>query len=215
MVARLAELITRLEPSHGGKQGGGEEPGERELLDALAALRRLRDDLSRWEPVLIRAAREGGVTWTDIAQVLGLASRQAAERRYLRINPHASEDPDTTREQRVQAARDRRSADRAVAMWARDNAAGLRRLAGQVSPLLAQDPLQREHLDALDAALGDDDAAALIAPLTAAEPSLRADHPDLAEEITAIGQKTTGVRSADESRRNSGREQVTGSGPRE
>ena len=203
-VARLAELIIRLQSGVGDQRGDGDEPGEAELLDALVTLRRLRDDLGGWEPVLIRAARDRGSTWTDIAQALGLTSRQAAERRYLRLNPHASEEPDTTREQRVQAARDRRSGDRAVAQWARQNAAGLRRLAGQVSPLLAQDPVQRDRLDALDAALGEDDAAALIAPLTAAEPSLRTGHPALADEITAIDQKTTGIRSADQRRRNSG-----------
>lgn len=208
-VDRLVDLITRLRPAPGGEQGRGSEPDKTELLDALTTLRQLRDDLARWEPVLIRAARDRGVTWTDLAPALGLASRQAAERRYLRLNPHGSEEPDTTREQRVQAARDRRSADRAVARWARQNAAGLRRLAGQVSPLLARDPLHRDRLDALHAALGDDDAAALITPLTAAEPSLRADHPALADEISAVDRKATGIRDADERRRNPERQQVT------
>ncbi|MGW5366574.1 hypothetical protein [Actinopolymorpha pittospori] len=87
--------------------------------------------------------------------------------------------------------------------------ASLRRLAGQISPLLAQDPLQRGRLDGLHATLGVDDATALIAALRAAEPSLRRHHPSLADEIAAIEQKATGIRSADQRHRTFGREQVT------
>ncbi|MFE4825176.1 type III effector protein, partial [Streptomyces sp. NPDC056704] len=42
---------------------------------------------------------------------LGVASRQAAERRYLRVRPGT---PGTTGEQRVQATRNRRAADRTI-----------------------------------------------------------------------------------------------------
>ncbi|NUR99990.1 MAG: hypothetical protein HOV67_32620, partial [Kribbellaceae bacterium] len=106
-----------------------------ELLATLTALHQLRAYFDHWEPILIDAARGRGATWAEIAPTLGLASRQAAERRYLRLKPHAGDAPGTTRESRVQAARDRRAGDRAVAGWARDNAAVLRELAGQVTAL--------------------------------------------------------------------------------
>jgi hypothetical protein len=88
----------------------------RRLLAALETVRQLRDDLTRWEPQLIGAARELGASWAEIAPALGLASRQAAERRYLRLNPDASA-PNLTGEQRVRAVRDRPAGDRAVVGW--------------------------------------------------------------------------------------------------
>jgi hypothetical protein len=100
-----------------------------DVLAALAELRVVQGRLAAWEPLLIGAARDRGVSWAAIAPALGVASRQAAERRYLRLNPHATDQESMTGEQRVQAARDRRAGDRAVTQWARDNAARLRRLA--------------------------------------------------------------------------------------
>ena len=90
----------------------------------------------------------------------------------------------TTGEQRVQATRDDRAADRTVTAWARNNAADLRRLAGQITALTdlpAARPRPARHLDA---ALADDDPADLIAPLTATRPHLTTDHPDLAARST-------------------------------
>src|SRR4051794_30847186 len=95
----------------------------RRLLAALETVRRLRDDLTRWEPQLIGAARELGVSWAEIAPALGVASRQAAERRYLRLSPDASA-PNLTGEQRVQAARDRRARGPAGAGRARNKTGG-------------------------------------------------------------------------------------------
>src|SRR3954454_8557222 len=102
-----------------------------QLLTALAGLRLLREELAGWEPELITAARAAGASWVALAPALGVASRQAAERRYLRLQP--SHTGERTGEARVDAERDRRAGDRAVAGWARENSATLRELAGQVS----------------------------------------------------------------------------------
>jgi hypothetical protein len=147
-----------------------------QFLAALILLRGLRDELATWEPHLIAAARDHGSSWAQLAPALGLASRQAAERRYLRLRPTDTDTASTTGEQRVQAERDRRAGDRAVIGWARDNAAALRSLAGRVSA----------HNTNVHTALADNDPAALIAPLTHAYQHMRHTHPDLAEEITAL-----------------------------
>src|SRR6476469_9646287 len=52
---------------------------------ALLLLRELREQLAHWEPALIETAREAGAGWADLAHPLGVSSRQAAERRYLRV----------------------------------------------------------------------------------------------------------------------------------
>ncbi|WNV87832.1 hypothetical protein [Umezawaea sp. Da 62-37] len=153
-----------------------------QALAAIALLRELRAELADWEPRLITAARELGTSWADLAPALGVASRQAAERRYLRLR--GSDQTGSTGEQRVQAERDRRAGDRAVTRWARDNSATLRSLAGQIGEL----DTSVHH------ALGEDDAAALLSPLAGAHDHLRATHPDLADRITAIGESTDRVR---------------------
>jgi hypothetical protein len=169
------------------------EPGE--LLDALVRIRLLREQLTKWEPRLIDAARADGVSWAQLAPALGVASRQAAERRYLRINPNAA-DPMMNGEQRVQAARDQRASDRAVAVWARQNAADLRRLAGQVASLADLDTAAQASVDRVHDALGDNDSVALLGPLAAAGPRLTRDHPALADRISDLGDRTDEVRQA-------------------
>src|SRR4051795_10002593 len=94
-----------------------------EGLAALSALRAVREQLGGWEPELIAAARAGGASWAELAPALGVASRQAAERRYLRIRRTAHDDADATGDQRVTAERDRRAGTRAVADWARAHSA--------------------------------------------------------------------------------------------
>jgi hypothetical protein len=189
-----------------------EDPGALEAADAaqvlatLTTLHRLRAYFDQWEPVLVDAARDRGVTWAEIAPTLGLASRQAAERRYLRLKPHAADRPGITREDRVQAARDRRSGDRAVAGWAHDNAANLRQLAGQITalPTDATNPSSAKAAPAiarLRDALGGNDAADLIQPLTAAGHELRDSHPHLADQVTDVNRTTTAIRTADRARR--------------
>ena len=95
-------------------------------------LRQVREQLAGWETGLIETARDAGASWADLAHPLGVASRQAAERRYLRGRPGPA---GTTGEQRVTATRQARAADRTTASWARANAADLRRLAGQITAL--------------------------------------------------------------------------------
>ena len=96
----------------------GPPPDRSELVAALAALRELREELASWEPALIAAARSAGVSWADLAPALGVSSRQAAERRFLRLQPSGDQDR-RTGEERVRDERDRRAGDRAVGEWAR------------------------------------------------------------------------------------------------
>ncbi|MCQ1579243.1 type III effector protein, partial [Streptomyces parvus] len=86
-------------------------------------------------------------------------------------------------EQRVTATRQARAAERATATRARHNAADLRRLAAQITTLTDLPAAARRSLDALHTALGHDDPAYLIAPLTATRPHLAAAHPDLATRL--------------------------------
>ncbi|MEU8221439.1 hypothetical protein [Kribbella sp. NPDC048915] len=172
-----------------------------ELLAALTAMRELRDQLTEWEPALIAAARACGVTWSEIAPALGLTSRQAAERRYLRLTPSPGEVPEGTREQRVQAARDKRSGDRAVAGWARANAAALRQLAGEITALTGLTPTARTSVERVSQALGSNDPADLLDPLSEAGPRLSRSHPAFADRIKALDRTTEKIRSADRGRR--------------
>lgn len=166
----------------------GNEDGVTDALAALTLLRHLREELAEWEPRLIAAARAHGASWIQLAPALGVASRQAAERRYLRLRPDETGGA-TTGEQRVRAERDRRAGDRAAAKWARDNAIGLRKLAAQVSGLDGDAALVGEaqrHVDTVTAALGEPDSAALLGPLADAHPHLHASHPALANKIASV-----------------------------
>ncbi|WP_328982340.1 type III effector protein [Streptomyces mirabilis] len=164
-----------------------------QALAALLLLRELRDQLAGWEPGLIEAARAAGSSWADLAHPLGVASRQAAERRYLRVRPGT---PGTTGEQRVQATRDRRAADRTITAWARTNAADLRQLAGQITALTDLPAQARTPLARLTDALADNDAANLIAPLVDTHTHLKANHPDLATRIDTISRHADRLRQA-------------------
>ncbi|MGW3103848.1 type III effector protein [Streptomyces sp. NPDC001100] len=158
-------------------------PGPEQALASLMLLRQVREQLAGWETGLIEIARDAGASWADLAQPLGVASRQAAERRYLRGRPGPV---GTTGEQRVTATRQARAADRTAAAWARRNAADLRRLAGQISALTDLPAAARRPLGELHAALAHDDPADLIAPLTATRPHLAAAHPDLAARLDTL-----------------------------
>ncbi|MGW0466611.1 type III effector protein [Streptomyces sp. NPDC003027] len=162
-----------------------------QALAALLLLRELREQLAGWEPALIEAAREAGASWAELAHPLGVASRQAAERRYLRVRPGAE---GTTGEQRVQATRDRRAADRSVTAWARGNAADLRQLAGQITTLGNLPAESHAPVARLTEALGDDDAAALVRPLIETHEHLEAEHPDLAARVDTITRQTDRLR---------------------
>ncbi|KFZ80382.1 hypothetical protein ED92_23795 [Amycolatopsis sp. MJM2582] len=162
------------------------------LLAALTALRDVREQLAAWEPELIAAARAGGTSWTALAPALGVASRQAAERRFLRLRPSVS--GERTGEARVDAERDRRAGDRAVAEWARRNSAILRQLAGQAGALPGLDAEARESADRLSAVLGEDDVTGLLAPMADLRARLPREHNGFAERLGEIGMHTEQVR---------------------
>ncbi|MFD5630846.1 type III effector protein [Streptomyces sp. NPDC127072] len=157
--------------------------GPEQALASLMLLRQVREQLAAWETGLIETARDAGASWADLAHPLGVASRQAAERRYLRGRPGPA---GTTGEQRVQATRERRAAERTNATWARRNAADLRRIAGQITALTDLPTAARLPLGRLHAALAHDDPAELIHPLNATRPHLTTTHPDLAAQLDTL-----------------------------
>jgi hypothetical protein len=180
--------------AHQVRPGGADSTvGSAELLDALVLLRRLQGELAGIEPILIAAARAAGVSWQALAPALGVASRQAAERRYLRSTAAPTGQPGATRDARVQAERDRRAGHRAVTRWANDNTADLRRLAGQVTALTDLDDAAGQALDRLHQALGDPDASALPALLAATQRHLR-HHPGLTEQIDTVTARADQIR---------------------
>ncbi|MDX3385326.1 type III effector protein [Streptomyces niveiscabiei] len=157
--------------------------GPEQALASLLLLRQVREQLAGWETGLIETARHAGASWADLAHPLGVASRQAAERRYLRGRPGPA---GTTGEQRVQATRERRAAQRTTATWARRNAADLRRLAGQITALTDLPTAAGHPLGLLHAALAHNDPAELILPLNATRPHLAAAHADLAAQLDTL-----------------------------
>lgn len=192
--AALNTIHEALRTAQTSRDGEHPEPGQASSEQALAALlllREVRDQLAGWEPGLIEEAREAGASWADLAHPLGVSSRQAAERRYLRVRPG---NPGSTREQRVRATRDRRAADRTVTAWARANAADLRQLAGQITALADLPAAARTPLVELTAALADNDAAALVAPLAVTHSYLAPDHPDLAARVDDVARHTDQLR---------------------
>ncbi|MGW8065255.1 type III effector protein [Streptomyces ziwulingensis] len=186
-LAAIEEAVHTAQRPRSAEQPGT-EVGSDQALAALLLLREVRDQLAGWETGLIETAREAGASWADLARPLGVASRQAAERRYLRLRPGA---PGTTGEQRVQATRDSRAADRAVTAWARGNAADLRQLAGQLAALAG---LPAEARTPLVRALGHDDAAGLLGPLTGAREHLADDHVELAARLDTLARRTDRLR---------------------
>ncbi|WP_395358289.1 type III effector protein [Streptomyces sp. YH02] len=158
-------------------------PGPEQALASLMLLRQVREQLAAWETGLIETARDAGASWADLAPPLGVASRQAAERRYLRGRPGPA---GTTGEQRVQATRERRAADRTTAAWARSNAADLRRLAGQITALTDLPPAARGPIGELHAALAHDDPTELVATLAATRRHIATAHPDLAVRLDTL-----------------------------
>ncbi|MEU9303186.1 hypothetical protein [Streptomyces sp. NPDC048269] len=181
--------------------GGGEAPDPSQALAALLLLRQVRERLAGWESGLIEAARDAGASWADLAHPLGVASRQAAERRYLRLRPGAA---GSTGDQRVRATRDHRAAERTVTAWARANAADLRRLAAAITAATGLPGAARESIARLDEALGANDAAGMVGPLVAARPHLQPGHPELAARIDAVTRQTDRLRQDSHEQRKSG-----------
>ena len=179
-----------------------DDPPVEHLLAALVLLRWLGAELDTWEPNLIAAARDRGASWADLAPALGVASRQAAERRYLRLRvPDEPQTSATTREARVVAERDRRAGQRAVSQWARDNGADLRQLAGQITALTDLDTDARTSVDQLYRALSTTDPTTLVPLLAGTQQHLRAEHPALAERVDAVTHHADRVRRTTQQRR--------------
>lgn len=164
-----------------------------DFLDALALLHWMHGQLAVIEPVLIAAARDAGASWQALAPALGVASRQAAERRYLRLAPATQPGAGDTRDDRVRAERDRRAGHRAVARWANDNTADLRRLAGQISALADADDDAESPIRRLHNALADPDASGLPVLLADTQRYLQ-DHPKLSAQVDAVTAHTDLVR---------------------
>ncbi|HEU4348077.1 MAG TPA: hypothetical protein VFR35_09835 [Actinoplanes sp.] len=177
---------------------GDDDPAR--VLDALELLRWAREQLAAAEPRLITAARRAGVSWQALAPAVGVTSRQAAERRYLRLLPAAADQAGTTRDERVRAERDRRAGHRAVARWANDNTAGLRRLAGQITALTDLGDAAAGDVDRLHEALGGADAAALPGLLAETHRHL-GEHPELADQVGTVSATAAEVRRRTRQRR--------------
>ncbi|WP_433221062.1 hypothetical protein ACQP00_19505 [Dactylosporangium sp. CS-047395] len=172
------------------------------ILTALTLLRTLQQQLEHIEPELVAAARRAGVSWQGLATAMGVASRQAAERRYLRTaSGNPTDGTAATREGRVRAERDHRAGTRAVARWANDHTADLRRIAGQVAALTDLPATAASDLDALHVALGAADAVTLPARLAALRQYLIDRHPHLADQIGQITTATNDVRHATQQQR--------------
>jgi hypothetical protein len=204
-LAAIEQAVHTAAGRPGAAAGPGQPPGRapapEQALAALLLLRELRQQLAGWERGLIETAREAGASWAELAGPLGVTSRQAAERRYLRLRP-AGEDWVRTGDQRVKAERDRRAADRAVTAWARGNAADLRALAAGVTAAAGPGAGAVPAVDRLLAALGQDDATALIGPLTEARPHLGEGHPALADRLDRLTRQVDRLRrTSDHDRR--------------
>lgn len=180
-------------------------PSAADALDALTLLRHVQAELAAWEPALITAAREHGASWGQLAPVLGVASRQAAERRYLRVRPPGAGEPAGTGDERIQAERDRRASDRAVSDWARRNAAVLRQIGGQVGAVSGLPAAAQRQISLVVQALGSDDVADLLLPLAGSSTHLQPRYPDLAGRVDAIAQQAEQLRRDAHARRRESR----------
>jgi hypothetical protein len=182
--ALVAELQSVLAAVEAGDAPAGRADIVPLLVGALATLREVRGVIEQWEPALIEAARAAGASWAVLAPALGVASRQAAERRYLRTKSTGGDE--STKEARVQATRDRRAGDRAVTAWARQNSAALRQLAGQVGGLSDLTAAGRHDAERVHAELAGNDSSTLLGPLSAMRAHLTGRHPELATRIAEV-----------------------------
>ncbi|MFE3519686.1 hypothetical protein [Streptomyces sp. NPDC059166] len=108
---RLGEIARRYDQICRRAQGRlRPEVSETDVLAALLVLGTLRDKLLDDELMLITLARSYGVTWTRIADALGMKSRQSAERRHLQLSQSTRADGirPPTQNERVEHTRERR-----------------------------------------------------------------------------------------------------------
>ncbi|MFD8556064.1 hypothetical protein ACWDOR_19415 [Streptosporangium canum] len=202
--AALAAIDDAVRTAQTPAAATGPEPqaSPEQALAALLLLRELRTELAGWEAGLVETARAAGATWADLAQPMGVASRQAAENRYLRLHPTGGAAATAgTGAERVKSVRDHRAAERTVTTWAREHAADLRVLASQITALTDLAPAAGPAQAALTAALGTADASDLLAPLTGIRPHLGAGHADLATRLDAFAAHTERLRHDSNRRR--------------
>ncbi|MFD5342288.1 hypothetical protein ACFWJY_00580 [Streptomyces anulatus] len=108
----------------------GEEPRGVPAEDVLAALSQLdeaRQRLDTMELKLIRAARARSASWQKLADALGLATRQSAETRALRLE-RASQ---SYRGRDVASQRLDKARERVEQAWCEENAERIREAAGR------------------------------------------------------------------------------------
>jgi len=100
-VSQLTNIADLAEPYRTDWSGTRERVSGDEALAALTLLADLRTWLTEIEPRLLQAARDAGVTWEELASVLGVGDRRAAQRRAARLlaasklasAPNADENP--------------------------------------------------------------------------------------------------------------------------
>jgi hypothetical protein len=205
--AALAAIDEAVRTARAPAPATGQSPGTQEALAAVMLLRGLRTELAGWEAGLVESARAAGATWADLAPPMGVASRQAAENRYLRLRPAptapqpAITAATATGAERVKAVRDHRAAERTVAAWARTNAADLRVLAAQICALPDLAPQARPAQNAVRTALATADVADLITPLAQMRPHLGTAHHDLTTRLAELTEHTDQLRHASNRRR--------------
>lgn len=205
--AALSDIDEAVRGARDPAERAGAEPlaDLRQALAALLLLREVRTELADWEAGLVETARAAGATWADLAPPMGVASRQAAENRYLRLRRartgEAASSTASTGAERVKAERDRRAADRTVSAWARAHTADLRVLAAQITALTGLAPDAQPAVDALHTALGSEDAAGLIGPLTYIRPHLAGDHAGLTARLDALTTQADRLRQDSNRRR--------------
>jgi hypothetical protein len=102
-----AEAVGRVitAAGHARAAAGKPAPAAIDLGASLVVLAAIRLDVDRLEVELIEAARQSGMEWTTIADVLGLPEAAAAERRFEKLRPRLDAPVDQVRPPGVVNAR--------------------------------------------------------------------------------------------------------------
>ncbi len=166
-------------------------------LAALAALvvrRQLLDELSggeleRW---LIDAARDGGVTWQQLAEPLGVKSRTGAERRLMRLS--AFRPADLPLDEAIEQERDVRAYQREEARWTAEHHDELVELAKQLTAVARAQGLRDGTVSALGFVVAGE-FSHYPWQLDNAGKAVAATHPDLAQRIAELGAEYWAIKS--------------------
>lgn len=123
-----------------------------DVLDTLRVVRELRDALDRQELGLMRIGRKRSVTWQQMADALGLGSRQAAEQRRQRLEAGVAGDG-----RNEVAARASSKARTDEARWFADNRTSIEQLAGILALTSFRSPAAQDDAESLADLLADDE----------------------------------------------------------